>query len=390
MTTIGLETLRGAGDSWRAGSIYYADLLHALRATYADNVRMLLVEALHGTRVPNELKPLGDGLVAYPELKRYTATWVMNHAMHRLLNHPVLPDRVLKQHGIDVLICGVLERRTTVPTLALLADFQHLYLPELFEAQEIAWRNGEYYKTAERATRVVLFSEAVRADYVAFAPAYADKACVLPPASHIPESVYERDPREILKTYSLPEKFVYLPNQFWQHKNHLLAFEAIRLAQMRGEAPFVVCSGSPGDNRNAGYFSQVLQSLSRLGVRNSVALLGNIPRADVFALIRQAAFVLNPSRFEGYGLALAEAHAIGKRVLASDLPAHREQNVPCSEYFDPNNADELATKMMALWKNASAGPDVALERDARHAQPERVRRYAEQWMELIKSSHERA
>src|ERR1700682_1260796 len=96
---IGFETLRGAGTSWRAGSVYFADLLYALRTTYSADVRLLLVEALHGTPVPEALEPLADRVIVYPHLKRFTATWASNHAQQRFLKRPLLPDRILKQQG---------------------------------------------------------------------------------------------------------------------------------------------------------------------------------------------------------------------------------------------------------------------------------------------------
>src|SRR5581483_4127039 len=173
-------------------------------------------------------------------------------------------------------------------------------------------------------------------------------------------------------------------NQFWQHKNHLLVFEAVRQLNERGERIPIVCTGAPIDSRNAAYFSEILQTLARWNIRDEIVLLGRVPRADVFALIRQAVCVLNPSLFEGFGLSLAEARAVGKRVLVSNLPAHREQNVPCAEYFDPHDAVELANKISALWSTTPPGPDLALEAQARHAQPQRVRAYAEQFMHIVR------
>lgn len=385
MTTgIGFETLRGSGTNWRAGAVYFSDLLHALRATFPKELRLWLVEPLHGTPIPDELKPLADGVITYPTLHRMSVRWAFNHARHRILKQDLLPDRVLKRQGVDVLFCGLLERHTTIPTLALLPDFQHLHLPELFGEDEIEWRNREYRKTAERAWRVIVFGETVRKDLARFAPALVDKVRVLAPVSFIPESVYDCPPQNILTRYSLPEKFVYLPNQFWQHKNHLLALEAVRRLKEKGQEVFLVCTGNPGDFRNAGYFSDVLQLISRGGIRGNTALLGSVPRQDVFALMRQAAFVLNPSRFEGYGLSLAEASALGKRVLASDLPAHREQNVPGITYFNPNELGDLLEKFGALWANCAAGPDPVLEAQARRAQPERVRAYAERFMTIVR------
>lgn len=384
---IGFETLRGSGTNWRAGAVYFSDLLHALRTTFPNELRLWLVEALHGTPVPDELKPLAEGVVAYPALHRMSVTWALNHARHRFLHQELLPDRVLKQQGVDVLFCGLLERHTTIPTLALLPDFQHIHLPNLFSAEEIEWRNREYRKTAERASRVIVFSETVQRDVQHFAPALAYKTRVVPPVSFIPESVYARPPGEILGKYALPEKFVYLPNQFWQHKNHILALEAVRHLKQMNPSVFLVCTGNPVDFRNAGYFSDVLQMISRSGIRENTALLGSVPREDVFALMRQAAFVLNPSRFEGYGLSLAEANALGKRVLASDLPPHREQNVPRITYFDPGDVNDLTAKFGALWAECAAGPDQALEAQARQTQPERIRAYAQQFMSIVQEVH---
>lgn len=385
---IGFETLRGSGPQWRAGAVYHSDILHALRFAYGDQVRLLLVEAQHGTPIPDQVKALGDGVVSYPALERYSPTWALDHARHRLLRGELLPDRALRQQGVNVLVCGVLERHVSLPALAYLADFQHIHLPELFQPEEIRWRNAEYFKTAARATRVIFTTNAVLQDYRAFAPQYADKGRVVQPVSHVPEAIYARDPREILRTYTLPDKFVYLPNHFWQHKNHMLAFEALGRVKSGFSDVFVVCTGNPGDSRNSEYLSRVLQLISNLGLRENVALLGDVPRDDVFALIRQAAFVLNPSRFEGMGLSLAEARAVGKRVLASDLPAHREQDAPCATYFDFNSAESLANAFASLWETTKAGPDRVLEAQARDLQPQRQRRYAEQLMQVIRQVYD--
>lgn len=381
---IGFETLRGSGTQWRAGAVYYSDLLHALRLTYGERVRLLLVNAQHGTPIPDEIQSLGDGIVSYPTVKRYSSDWAIQHARRRLVGGDFLPDRALKAQGVNVLICGVVERQVSLPTFGHLTDFQHVYLPELFEPGEIAWRSTEYHKTAERATRVLFTSQTVLNDFGKFEPQFADKGRVLPPVSHVPETIYARDPREILNTYNLPSKFAYLPNQFWKHKNHALAFEALRALKSRFKDVFIVCTGTPGDSRNAGYFSDLLQLISKWGLREHIALLGSVPREDVLALIRQSVLVLNPSRFEGYGFSLAEARAVGKRVLVSDLSAHREQDVPCATYFESDNVEQLAETFGNLWQSTNPGPDTTLEAQARQIQPQRQRNYAEQLMQVIR------
>ena len=62
----------------------------------------------------------------------------------------------------------------------------------------------------------------------------------------------------------------------------------------------------------------------RLGIGDRITWAGRISDDELDDLLGRAALVAFPSRFEGFGLALLEAIAAGRPVLASDLPTHRE------------------------------------------------------------------
>jgi glycosyltransferase involved in cell wall biosynthesis len=55
-----------------------------------------------------------------------------------------------------------------------------------------------------------------------------------------------------------------------------------------------------------------------------VLQLGFLPDADLRRVVAGADALCLPSRYEGFGLPVLEALACGRRVLASDVPAHRE------------------------------------------------------------------
>jgi hypothetical protein len=85
------------------------------------------------------------------------------------------------------------------------------------------------------------------------------------------------------------------------------------------------------------------------------------------------------------GLSVAEALALGKRVLMSDLPVLREQKVPNAVYFDPADPQDLAEKMGAIWQSAPMGPDLELEASARASQIIRQQSYG---LEFLNLAHE--
>jgi glycosyltransferase involved in cell wall biosynthesis len=72
--------------------------------------------------------------------------------------------------------------------------------------------------------------------------------------------------------------------------------------------------------------------------------------------MRQSVAVLNPSLYEGFALTVGEATALGKAVIASDLPAHREHGTEGLRLFPPGDAAALAEVIADAWRVLPAGP----------------------------------
>lgn len=311
--------------------------------------------------------------------------WGMDRAMKRALSRDLLGARVVRRHGVDAVFGLCMQYGYGgIPTLSWVYDFQHIHLPEMFSLKERLMRDWVFSRTARLSTRVLLMSQAVKKDFESSFPNYAHKARVLKTTSYISQSLYETDPKTIAAVYRLPEKFVYLPNQFWKHKNHEVVFRALKLLKHQGIRVFVVCSGYHGDDRHPRYFSDLQANVADWRIGDQIRLLGLVPHDHVFQLMRQSICVLNPSLFEGFGLSVDEARSIGKRLLLSDIPAHREQNVPHAVFFDPKNVEELAEKLGWMWRNTSPGPHLEIELEARSSLPQRLNACAESFMAVIR------
>ena len=128
----------------------------------------------------------------------------------------------------------------------------------------------------------------------------AHKARILRFVAQLPADVYANDPGWICAHYHLPERFVYLPDQFWRHKNHAVVLEALSLLRATDPDITVVCTGNTNDHRAPLHFAELLTKIARLGLRNNFILLGWVPHGDIFHLMRQSLAVLQPSLFEGW------------------------------------------------------------------------------------------
>lgn len=101
--------------------------------------------------------------------------------------------------------------------------------------------------------------------------------------------------------------------------------------------------------------SSTADSLRRAGID----IRSDLTDRDLGALIAHAAVVVVPSLCEGYGLPLAEAAALKRPVIASDLPVFREFGVEGVTWVEPGCPDKLseALRYADLLPNAYFEPE---------------------------------
>lgn len=366
------------------GIIYYKGLLRALRRACGERVRLVLLSQVDAPYVTDEHGPLVDERVERPQIRRWTRDWVRHRLGERVLRRDGAWRRTLEAARLDVIMFGRATAGAGIPVLGWLPDFQHHHLPDMFDEAERARRDAAYRRTAEESTLLLLMSEAVRADFAAFAPDLAVRARVLHPMTVLPGAALEADPAAVAAGYHLPERFVYLPNQFWRHKNHAVVWEA--LSDPRCRDVRVVCSGHAADGRHPRYFGDVLTEIARRGLGDRVTLLGTLPHPEVLNLMRRSVAVLNPSLFEGFGMSVNEAKTLGRPLVLSDLPSHREQDPPGARFFAPGDAGGLAEHLAAAWAEGSPGPSHEAERAALAAADERLAAYGRAFHAILQET----
>ncbi len=127
------------------------------------------------------------------------------------------------------------------------------------------------------------------------------------------------------------------------HKNIGVAIEAHRRhLHAHPQAPaLVVVGGERSDifGRDAG---------AGIAADADIVRLGYVEDSTLAEMLRRARALIFPSRYEGFGLPLAEAMALGCPVVASDLPTVHEIGVDACWTFPPGDVDALAAQLVLL------------------------------------------
>lgn len=244
--------------------------------------------------------------------------------------------------------------RPGMPVISWIPDFQHRAMPEMFP-RGAWWRREIGFQAQVRSGRhIMLSSETARRELAQHYHASPARSHVVRFATDIDIAGHVGRAQETVRKYNLPNRFFYLPNQFWRHKRHGLVLDGLALLAAQGklgDLPPVIMSGPITDARNPGHFEQMMAQAQQLGLDGHFLHLGLIPYSDVLDLNAACFALINPSAFEGWSTPIEEAKALGTPMLLSDIAIHREQS-PSARFFGASAA-EVATALC----EAAAGPD---------------------------------
>jgi glycosyltransferase involved in cell wall biosynthesis len=190
------------------------------------------------------------------------------------------------------------------------------------------------------------------------------------------EAVDETDIAAIRQIYQLPEKFFFLPNQMWKHKNHLGVIAALEKIQSENGDVIVIASGNPSDLRHPSHPQDVLNRIVKCGLQSRFIFLGMIPYRHILPLMRISAGVVNPSFCEGWSTTVEEAKALGVPLILSDLAIHREQTDDAATFFNPNDPADIAHVLQKEWARLTPGPRPEIESRAKVLHAQRRKEFA--------------
>jgi glycosyltransferase involved in cell wall biosynthesis len=172
----------------------------------------------------------------------------------------------------------------------------------------------------------------------------------------------------------------YFPAAAHGHKGHLVLFQACVLLARRGFDFRLGLSGpGTGGFLRGGTFAKPDMEAARRFLESHaeeldgrIKVAGDVTPEEVDALYASARSVVLPSRYEGFGLPLAEALRRGKEILCSDIPPFREQLAiydafDCAQIIPPGDSGRLADAMERILKTPLVSPLSPAEIDRRIA-----------------------
>ncbi len=227
-------------------------------------------------------------------------------------------------------------------------DFQELHFPENFSTDLIEYRKRNNGYIARNHRRMILSSEDAFNDFKNQYGENINHVYVVHFSSYIENeicNITNEFEGQVFQKYQINYPYIYVANQFWNHKNHMVVLKALnKILNVYHMDIHLVCTGRLrcNDNVNGEYLESILHYIDVNGLKENVHLLGVVDRNEQLCIMKNARILVQPSFFEGWGCSVEDAKAMGKTMILSDISVHREQGNRDCVYFEKNNEEMLA------------------------------------------------
>jgi glycosyltransferase involved in cell wall biosynthesis len=283
---------------------------------------------------------------------------VTGHVLSPPARHPLLwkywfdvaVTRRLQKIKADVFFSpdGQCSLTTRVPQYLVVHDLGFLHYPEGYQKTHLAYYKHYTPKFIRKASAVATVSQFSKDDIIKTYDIAPEKIAV----------VYN-GVKEIFRPFSFDEQiavkekytggaeFFLYTGAIHPRKNLVNLLKAYSVFKRRLQSSLkLVLAG-----RLAWKNDEFLELLKTYKYREDVVLTGYLPEEDLTALTASAYAAVYPSFFEGFGVPVAEAMRCGVPVLTSKDSAMEEISSGAGLYFDPANVDDIAYKLMFIYKN---------------------------------------
>jgi glycosyltransferase involved in cell wall biosynthesis len=333
-------------EDWIGGLNYMKNLFYAIKNFPETEVQpIVFINKNTNLKIKEEFRNLAEvvELSLWDKRNLIGILWAISR---RITNSDFFIEIILRKYKISVFSHSRLKKLIKAKTINWIPDFQHIYLPEMFSSDEIKIRNKYYLKLVKGSDIIILSSIVAYNHFQKSFYNFKEKARILPFVSQ-PGNYFSFKPDKILilkGKYNISDNYFFIPNQFWKHKNHKIVFESLKILKDSGNNIQVVCSGLLKDHRNLNYSNELKHYVEENNL--DVILLGQIEYEEIITLMKASLAVINPSLFEGWSSTVEECKSLGKNMILSDIPVHKEQNPINAVFFNPNNPNELANIML--------------------------------------------
>lgn len=242
-------------------------------------------------------------------------------------------------------------RKKKLKTVVTVHDLAYKYFPEYFPKKDLCKLNLLGSLAINGADKLIAISESTKRDILKFYPRVREEKIKV--IYHGFDAVLfsqERNRTEeikIKKELGIDGDYILYSGAIQPRKNLQTLIEAFEIyKKSSGSDIKLVLAGG-----NAWLWEKVKEKADQSPFKQDIIMPGKLKFGVLGHLTRGAAVYAYPSLYEGFGITVLEAMAARVPLISADNSSLREVGGGAAEYFNANNAKELAEKIKKVFSD---------------------------------------
>ncbi len=219
--------------------------------------------------------------------------------------------------------------------------------PNLYKKIQYYYHDLTMRVIRRRADKIITISEFSKAEIMNYYQVPADKIVVIPLGYD--QDKYNdtiTDNQSVLEKYKITQPYILYVGRLEKKKNIGNMVKAFAYAKALNHDLKLVLAGNAGNEYEA-----IKNIITEYKLEAEILLPGYIAEEDLPVVIKMAKIFLFPTLYEGFGLPILQAMAVGTPVITSDQEPHRSIAGHAALLVDPRNSEYMSQQINKLLKD---------------------------------------
>jgi len=305
-------------------------------------------------------RPYDERFVFGKNVKAVVTGPAARHPLLWKLWYDIKVPAVLRKYKADVFVScdGFCSLRTKVPQCLVVHDLAFLHYPSFIKKSHLLFYKRYTPKFLTKAISVATVSEFSRQDIITQYKTDATKIdVVFNGVKEIFQPVSDEDKAATKNKYTDGKEYFVYAGAIHPRKNLMNLLKAFSVFKKRQQTNMkLVLAG-----RLAWKYESFKEKLKSFKYRNDVVMTGYVDDKELFQLIGSAYGMVYPSLLEGFGVPVLEAMQCDVPVITSANSSMQEIAKDAALYVDANSHNNIADKMMLLYKDENLRKELILK-----------------------------
>lgn len=334
---IGYEAKRIFHNKTGLGN-YSRDLVRILAKFYPENKYLLYnpkpnKEKLFTTNQDNLIEKRPESFF----FKKNYNIWRQKGVIKDLIR-----DNVKLYHGLSGELPSGL-KHNKIKSVVTIHDLIFMRYPKLYSFFDRRIHFYKFKKAAQNADLVIAISEQTKKDIINYLNIPEEKIKVVYQGcqSVFKDTYTEKEKKEVISKYNLPNNFVLNVGTLEERKNSFSIVKAIKESNHN-----LVLIG-----KETKYTEQIHQYIKDNNLENRIYFLKGLSSKELAIIYQLATVFVYPSIFEGFGIPIIEALFSKTPVITTNSGVFPEAGGKNSLYIDPLNIEDISDKINWVFNN---------------------------------------